>query len=102
MNVVFPLRAPFAQMTPESMRPEADSWTRCGNERQRHGCVLVQPWAHCALGGGKQEAVGRLPHTWNVHPNALSARYILSHVASRQAEIAGLFIGPKVNKKERT
>jgi hypothetical protein len=78
MNLVFPLHAPFAQMTPQRMPPEADGcWTRCGNERQRLGCLLVQPWVYCAHGGGKQEAVGHLPHTWNVHTNALSARYIL-------------------------
>ena len=83
MNVVSLLRSLFSQTIPEWMWPGPDGWAE--NERQRHG-VLVHPQAHCAYGSGNQK-LGRLPRKQNIHPNALSARYIHSRIASRQAEL---------------
>jgi hypothetical protein len=101
MNVVSLLRSPFSQTIPEWMWPGTDGWTGAGNERQRHS-VLVRPQVHCAHDSGNQKTVGRLPRKRNVHPNALSAQYIHSRIASREAELRAFPLTRKLIKKERT
>jgi hypothetical protein len=102
MNVVFPLRSPFAQMTPERMRPEADGWTRSENERQHHGCVVIHPgaFAHMRWEQGNRGVLCLTNGTSTLMPFLLDT--FLSHVASRQAEITGLSVARKLIKKERT